>query len=91
MLAVFDKSVAQSPDALQSPHSDSVSALKDGFLACHFASVHPSAVTISLGTSGIMAYSLERQNPLLPRYYYYFFFLGILPKIKNDPEKKYTN
>ncbi|PON79969.1 Nucleophile aminohydrolase, N-terminal [Parasponia andersonii] len=67
MLAVFDKSVAQSPDALQSPHSDSVSALKDGFLARHFASVHPSAVTINLGSSGFVAYSLERQNPLLPR------------------------
>ncbi|KAF4351661.1 stem-specific protein TSJT1 [Cannabis sativa] len=67
MLAVFDKSVAQSPDALQSPHSESVSALKDGFLARHFTSVHPSAVTINLGSSGFMAYSLDRQNPLLPR------------------------
>lgn len=67
MLAVFDKSVAQSPDALQSPHSESVSAVKDGFLARHFTSVHPSAVTINLGSSGFMAYSLDRQNPLLPR------------------------
>ncbi|XP_062108306.1 stem-specific protein TSJT1-like [Humulus lupulus] len=67
MLAVFDKSVAQSPDALQSPHSESVSAFKDGFLARHFTSVHPSAVTINLGSSGFMAYSLDRQNPLLPR------------------------
>ncbi|KAL0009466.1 hypothetical protein SO802_010968 [Lithocarpus litseifolius] len=32
MLAGFDKSVAKSPEALQSPQSKSVSALKDGFL-----------------------------------------------------------
>ena len=67
MLAVFDKSVAQSPEALQSPHSDAVSALKDGFLARHFATVNPSSVTVNLGSSGFMAYSLDRQNPLLPR------------------------
>ncbi|KAM1736874.1 hypothetical protein ACFX12_015181 [Malus domestica] len=31
MLAVFDKSVAKCPEALQSPQSGSASALKDGF------------------------------------------------------------
>lgn len=69
MLAVFDKSVAQSPDALQSPHSSDrpVSALKDGLLARLFSSAYPSSVTINLGSSGFLAYSLERQNPLLPR------------------------
>ncbi|OMO85564.1 hypothetical protein COLO4_21573 [Corchorus olitorius] len=68
MLAVFDKSVAKSPDALNAPdHSEAVSALKNGFLANHFGSIHPGSVTINLGTSGVMAYSLERQNPLLPR------------------------
>ncbi|XP_052191052.1 stem-specific protein TSJT1-like [Diospyros lotus] len=67
MLAVFDKSVAKSPEALQTPHSESVSALKDGFLAQHFTSVHPGSVTINLGASGFVAYSMEKQNPLLPR------------------------
>ncbi|XP_022760186.1 stem-specific protein TSJT1-like [Durio zibethinus] len=68
MLAVFDKSVAKGPDALNSPDpSERVAALKNGFLANHFASVHPGSVTVSLGSSGVMAYSLEKQNPLLPR------------------------
>lgn len=67
MLVVFDKSVAKSPEGLQSPHSDSVSATKDGYLAQHFASLHPGSVTVNLGSSGLMAYSMEKQNPLLPR------------------------
>ncbi|TYI06162.1 hypothetical protein ES332_A10G138700v1 [Gossypium tomentosum] len=68
MLAVFDKSVAKSPDALNAPDNpQAVSALKDGFLPNHFASVYPGSVSISLGSSGVMAYSLEKQNPLLPR------------------------
>ncbi|XVF63041.1 hypothetical protein PTKIN_Ptkin09bG0056800 [Pterospermum kingtungense] len=68
MLAVFEKSVAKSPDALNAPdHSEAVSALKNAFLATHFASVHPGSVTVNLGSSGVMAYSLEKQNPLLPR------------------------
>lgn len=68
MLAVFDKSVAKAPEALQSPHSEAVSALKDGCLSDHFASVHPGAVTVNLGSAGLMAYSFDRQSPLLPRY-----------------------
>ncbi|OWM69796.1 stem-specific protein TSJT1 [Punica granatum] len=67
MLAVFDKSVAKGPDALQSPHSEAVSALKDGCLSNHFAGVHPGSVTVNLGSAGLIAYSLDRQNPLLPR------------------------
>ncbi|GKV43728.1 hypothetical protein SLEP1_g50982 [Rubroshorea leprosula] len=68
MLAVFDKSVAKSPEALNAPdHSQAVSALKDGFLAKHFGSVHPGSVTVNLGSSGVLAYSLNKQNPLLPR------------------------
>ncbi|KAK3042221.1 hypothetical protein RJ639_001341 [Escallonia herrerae] len=67
MLAVFDKSVGKSPEALQSPHSDPVSALKDGFLATHFSSVHPGSVTINLGAAGLLAYTIDKQNPLLPR------------------------
>lgn len=69
MLAVFDKSVAKSPEALQSPHTGSASAMKDGFLAKHFGSVHPGSVTVNLGSAGSIAYSLDRQNPLLPRYF----------------------
>ncbi|XP_021290157.1 stem-specific protein TSJT1 [Herrania umbratica] len=68
MLAVFDKSVAKSPDALNAPdHSEAVSALQNGFLANHFGSIHPGSVTVNLGSAGVMAYSLEKQNPLLPR------------------------
>ncbi|KAB5537887.1 hypothetical protein DKX38_015420 [Salix brachista] len=68
MLAVFDKTVAKCPDALQSPHSaPATSVLKDGFLANHLASLHPGSVTVNLGTSGLIAYSLDNQNPLLPR------------------------
>ncbi|CAL5337607.1 unnamed protein product [Camellia sinensis] len=67
MLAVLDKSIAKSPEALQIPHSsDSISALKDGFVAQHFSSLHSASVTINLGASALMAYSIDRQNPLLP-------------------------
>lgn len=68
MLAVFDKSVAKSPDALNAPdHSEAVPALKDAFLAKHFGSLHPGSVTVNLGASGVLAYSLDKQNLLLPR------------------------
>jgi hypothetical protein len=67
MLVVFDESVAKSPEALQSLQPGAVAALKDGFLATHFGSLHPGSVTVNFGSSGFMAYSLEKQNPLLPR------------------------
>ncbi|KAL0007718.1 hypothetical protein SO802_009220 [Lithocarpus litseifolius] len=67
MLPVFDKSVAKSPKALQSPQSELVSTLEDGFLANHFGSLHPSSVTVNLTSSGLIAYSLQNKNPLLPR------------------------
>ncbi|KAF2284313.1 hypothetical protein GH714_020399 [Hevea brasiliensis] len=67
MLAIFDKTVAKCPEALQSPLSGSNSALKDGFLAKHFGSVHSGSVTVNLGSAGVIAYSLDKQNPLLPR------------------------
>jgi hypothetical protein len=67
MLAVFDKSVAKSPEALQSPISDSVSARKDGFLANKFSSANPDSVVINLGAGGLLAYSVSKQNPFLPR------------------------
>ncbi|KAG2722241.1 hypothetical protein I3843_02G104300 [Carya illinoinensis] len=67
MLAVFDKSVAKSPEALHSPHSGPVLALKDGVLVNHFCSTHPGSVTVNLGSQGLISYSLNNQNPLLPR------------------------
>ncbi|PIN06673.1 hypothetical protein CDL12_20777 [Handroanthus impetiginosus] len=68
MLAVFDKSVAKSPDALlQNAQTGSVSALKDGFLATHFSSGHPGSVIINLASSGFLAYTSDKQNPILPR------------------------
>ncbi|KAK4482844.1 hypothetical protein RD792_010016 [Penstemon davidsonii] len=69
MLAVFEKSVGKSPEALlQNPQTESVvSALKDGFLANHFSSVHPDTVVINLSSSGFIAYSSHSRNPLLPR------------------------
>ncbi|GFP83782.1 stem-specific protein tsjt1, partial [Phtheirospermum japonicum] len=57
-----------SPDALlQNPQIESVSALEDGFLANHFSSVHPGSVIINLASSGFMAYSSDKRNPILPR------------------------
>ncbi|KAI3725598.1 hypothetical protein L1987_65389 [Smallanthus sonchifolius] len=67
MLAVFDKTVAKIPEGLQLQQEPSINALKDGFLTHHFTSQHPSAVTINLGGSGLISYSIDRQNPLLPR------------------------
>jgi len=88
MLAVFDKSVAKSPEGLQCPQSNSVSALKDGFLAQHFSSVHPGSVTVNLGTSGLVAYSLHKQNPLLPRSIIFFAFFDILFILDLDPKRR---
>ncbi|XP_047945867.1 stem-specific protein TSJT1-like [Salvia hispanica] len=68
MLAVFDKSVAKSPDALaQNLQNESLPALEDKFLATYFSSVHPGSVVINLASAGFMAYSSDRQTPLLPR------------------------
>uniref|UniRef100_A0A1J3G4P1 Stem-specific protein TSJT1 n=1 Tax=Noccaea caerulescens TaxID=107243 RepID=A0A1J3G4P1_NOCCA len=67
MLAIFDKNVANSPEALQSPEGGSACALKDDFLLNHFSLIYPSAVKINFGSSGLIACSLDKQNPLLPR------------------------
>jgi len=75
MLAVFSKSVAKSPEGLQSPESNSVSSLKDAFLAQHFGYLNPSSVTLNLASSVLLAYSLHKNNPLLPRYQFLIFFL----------------
>ncbi|CAN1808173.1 Stem-specific protein TSJT1 [Linum perenne] len=68
MLAVFDKNVAKCPAELQSPASGgSASALTNGFLANHFQSLYPASVVVNLASSGLIAYSLEKNNPLVPR------------------------
>ncbi|KAJ4956219.1 hypothetical protein NE237_013002 [Protea cynaroides] len=67
MLAVFNKSFAKSPEGLESPDSESISALKDGCLAQHFSSIHPASVTINLGSDGLVAFTSDKQNPFLPR------------------------
>ncbi|MQL80068.1 hypothetical protein Taro_012527 [Colocasia esculenta] len=63
MLAVFDKSVAKSPEGLRTHGGGEGAAL----LAQDFASTREGAVAVNLGAAGAMAYSAERQNPLLPR------------------------
>lgn len=79
MLAVFEKSIAKSPDALKvSGDSEAASALNNGFLATHFATLHPGSVTVNLGSSGFMAYSLDKQNPLLPRLWFSLFLLSLI-------------
>ncbi|XP_058769728.1 stem-specific protein TSJT1-like [Vicia villosa] len=88
MLAIFDKSVAKSPEGLQTPESNSVSALKDGFLPQHFSSVYPGSVTVNLGPSGVLAYSLNQQNFLLPRLFavvddIFCLFQGHLDNVAN--------
>lgn len=76
MFAVFDKTVAKSPEGLQTPdqESSSLNALKDA----NFSSIHPSAVTINLADSGLISYSNHKQNPLLPRYSFssFLFYFG---------------
>lgn len=71
MLAVFQKSVAKCPEGLKNAESDGanggVSALKNDVLLQHFSSIHPDAVSLNLGGSGVLAFSSDRQNPLLPR------------------------
>ncbi|XP_073100840.1 stem-specific protein TSJT1-like [Elaeis guineensis] len=69
MLAVFDRAVAKSPEGLRSQ----AAAAEEGGggvgpLVEHFAAAHEGAVTIKLGSSvGALAFSVEMQNPFLPR------------------------
>ncbi|RWR80175.1 DUF3700 domain-containing protein [Cinnamomum micranthum f. kanehirae] len=66
MLAVFDKSVAKSPEGLKSPASET-KMVKDECVVKSFCSLHPGSVIINLGLAGSMAYTSDKQNPLLPR------------------------
>ncbi|EPS59138.1 hypothetical protein M569_15673 [Genlisea aurea] len=69
MLAVFNKSVAKTPEALlQNSPNDGVSSLSDGsLLPSHFSSGRRGAVVVNLGPSGFIAYSSEGHSPLFPR------------------------
>ncbi|PKA59736.1 Stem-specific protein TSJT1 [Apostasia shenzhenica] len=69
MLAVFEKSVAKSPEGLRSPACGADQNGGGGTAAVvqQFSAAGEGAVTISLGSSGDMAYSSDKQNPFLPR------------------------
>lgn len=68
MLAVFDKSVAKSPEGLKSPASGGEENAVHGVEALlqHFSLAKEGLVNISLGSSGALAYSTEKKNPFLP-------------------------
>ncbi|KAI8024440.1 hypothetical protein LOK49_LG03G02531 [Camellia lanceoleosa] len=70
-VAVFDQSVAKSPEGLRSQSSVSESStLKDGSLIQDlYSSLHPNSVTINLGLPGFIAYSSHKQSPLLPQFW----------------------
>ncbi|XP_057517567.1 stem-specific protein TSJT1-like [Amaranthus tricolor] len=68
MLAVFNKTVAKCPEELKNVESlGSVCSLKQDVLIQHFSSIHPNALSVNLGSSGFIAFSSDKQNPLLPR------------------------
>ncbi|RRT34381.1 hypothetical protein B296_00058537 [Ensete ventricosum] len=65
MLAVFDRTVAKSPEGLRAPAAEGGEG--GGRLVSHFAAAREGAVVVSLGSAGAIAYTSEKQNPLLPR------------------------
>ncbi|OEL26811.1 hypothetical protein BAE44_0012170 [Dichanthelium oligosanthes] len=71
MLAVFDPTVAKCPEGLRSPPVAGAAAAAGGggvgALMKGFAAAHDGAVTVSLGSSGALAYSAANKNPLVPR------------------------
>ncbi|CAL9063836.1 stem-specific protein TSJT1-like [Musa acuminata AAA Group] len=66
MLAVFDRTVAKSPEGLRNPEAGGGDAAGRR-LVDHFAAAREGAVVINLGSAGALAYASEKQNPLLPR------------------------
>ncbi|KAI0497523.1 hypothetical protein KFK09_020754 [Dendrobium nobile] len=68
MLAVFEKSVAQSPEGLRSPAGGGQENAVHGVVALlqHFSDVKERSVTISVGSAGALAYSSVKYSPLLP-------------------------
>lgn len=67
MLAVFDRTVAKSPEGLRNPEAGGGDAAGRR-LVDHFAAAREGAVVINLGSAGALAYASEKQNPLLPRW-----------------------
>ncbi|KAG1347706.1 putative stem-specific protein TSJT1 [Cocos nucifera] len=69
MLAVFDRTVAKCPEGLRNMESGPGEKGVGGgaSLLNHFSATREGAVTIRLGSSGAVAYTAEKQNPLLPR------------------------
>ncbi|TVU44622.1 hypothetical protein EJB05_04068 [Eragrostis curvula] len=65
MLAVFDRSVAPSPEGLRQPGAAGHSSAAG--LVDRFREARPEAVTVNLGGAAAMAYSSRDQSPLLPR------------------------
>ncbi|KNA14959.1 hypothetical protein SOVF_102570 [Spinacia oleracea] len=65
MLAVFNKEVAKCPEELK--NAESLGNVKEDALIQQFSSVHPNALSVHLGDSGFIAFSSDKQNPLLPR------------------------
>lgn len=62
---MFDRTVATPPEGLRSEATEN--GVGAAAVVNHFASVNAGAVTMSLGSAGSLAYSAEKQNPLLPR------------------------
>ncbi|KAJ0981619.1 hypothetical protein J5N97_009874 [Dioscorea zingiberensis] len=65
MLAVFDRTVATSPEGLRSPGE--AGGAGSGSLPAEFAAARDGSVVVGLGKAGAIAYTTEKQNPLLPR------------------------
>ncbi|KAH7666136.1 N-terminal nucleophile aminohydrolases (Ntn hydrolases) protein [Dioscorea alata] len=65
MLAVFDRTVAKSPEGLRSPGEDGGTGAVA--LPKEFAAAREGAVVVNLGKDGAIAYAAEKQNPLVPR------------------------
>ncbi|KAG6497489.1 hypothetical protein ZIOFF_045390 [Zingiber officinale] len=65
MLAVFDPTVAKSPEGLRAPSVEGGEG--SSCLVSYFAESQAGAVVVSLGTGGAIGYSKQNQNPLLPR------------------------
>ena len=65
-MAVFDRTVATSPEGLRSPGEDGGTGAVT--LPKEFAAAREGTVVVSLGKDGVIAYTAEKQNPLLPRY-----------------------
>lgn len=75
MLAVFDNSVAKSPEGLAAAIGESDAGEKGFAFGEHFSAANHGAVCVGLGSSGLMAYTSEKQNPFIPRSFMFFFYL----------------